>query len=277
MDVVILGANEQALELALSFLSKVNSITFFDRDLDLLENLQDEFENDSNDKLGIKFCSDLDFDQNHPLFIFDFLPDSEEKFNVLKQLRFGLLNGSLFFTTSKIYSVSKIASFLQDPKCVVGLQYLSPFENSQVIELVKGIHTSARSLERAKRIMADMGKEIMVVKDSPGFLLNRMTIVLINEAIHLLNEGLATPNEIDTEMELALGLKLGPLRLADHIGLDIVLSMLNSLYKGTGNPKFLPCSLLQNMVYSGYLGQKTNSGFYSYSAEILNFPHLKVY
>jgi 3-hydroxybutyryl-CoA dehydrogenase len=281
MNVVILGANEQAFSIAVLCKNKASSITFFDKDLDSLENLQDEIENVYEERLGIKskfiFSSILDIDLNHSVVSFDCLPDNEEKLNLLKQIRYGVSNGSLFFTTSKIYSVSKIASLLQDPRCVVGLQYLHPFDKSKMIELVKGIHTSTKALDRAKWLMTEMGKEITIVKDSPGFLLNRMTMVLINEAIHLLNEGIATPNDIDKAMELALGLKLGPLRLADSIGLDISLNMLNSLYQGTGNPKFLPCSLLQNMVYSGYLGQKTSSGFYSYSAEILNFPHLNGY
>jgi 3-hydroxybutyryl-CoA dehydrogenase len=283
MDVIILGSNEQALSLALACNHKAASITFIDDDTESLEYLQDEMEHMYENRLGFKkkltFTSDLDLDQNHnrPVAFFDYLPDNEEKLGYLKKSQIEAPNGSVFFTTSKIYSVSKIASHLQNPRNVVGLQYLQSFGKSKVVELVKGIHTSTKALERAKWLMGVLGKEMNIVKDSPGFLLNRMTMLLINEAIHLLNEGISTPHEIDKEMELGLGLMAGPLRLADEIGLDIILNMLNSLYQGTGNPKFLPCSLLQNMVYSGYLGQKSNSGFYSYSAEILYFPHLKVY
>ena len=281
MDVIIIGSNEQALSLAVSCIHKADSITFIDEDEDSLEFLQDEVEHVYKERLGFKkkfkFTSELDIDHNQPVLVFDYLPDNEEKLSYLKKSKIETPNGSVFFTTSKVYSVTKIASHLHDPRNVVGLQYLQSFEKSKVIELVKGIHTSTKALEKAKWLMGELGKEMNIVKDSPGFLLNRMTIVLINEAIHLLNEGISTPHEIDKEMELGLGLVAGPLRLADQIGLDIIINMLNSLYQGTGNPKFLPCSLLQNMVYSGYLGKKTNSGFYSYSAEILNFPHLKVY
>jgi 3-hydroxybutyryl-CoA dehydrogenase len=249
--------------------------------MELLENIQHELENGHGEiSININkfiFTSNFEQETNGLAVIFDFLPDNEEKINLLKQFYIKAPSGSVFFTTSKLFSVSKIASLIQDPRTVVGLQFLQSFEKSKVIELVKGIHTNQKTLEKANWLMSQMGKEITIVKDSPGFLLNRMTVVLINEAIHLLNEGISSPHDIDKEMELALGLTLGPLRLADLIGLDHILNMLNSLYQGTGNPKFLPCSLLQNMVYSGYLGKKTNSGFYSYSAEILNFPHLNAY
>lgn len=281
MDVLILGANEHALNLALLCKNKASSITFFDKDLDSLESLRAEAEKSYEEKFGgnskFRFCTSLDEVLDNPLVIFDFFTDNEDKLNLLKQIKFRSLCGSLFFTTSKVYSVSKIASLYHDPSCVIGLQYLQTFEQSKIVELVKGIHTSAKTLDRAKWLMTEMGKDITVIKDSPGGLLNRMTMVFINEAIHSLNEGIATPNEIDKVMELELGLKIGPLRLADMIGLDTILNMLNSIYQGTGNPRFLPCSLLQNMVYSGYLGQKTSSGFYSYSAEILKFPHLNAY
>jgi 3-hydroxybutyryl-CoA dehydrogenase len=281
MDVVILGANEDALSLALSWKNKAGFITFIEQDQELLENIQYELGNGQGEISGSMskfiFTSSFHIETNGLAVIFDFLPDNEEKINLLKQLYIEVSSDSVFFTTSKLFSVSKIASLIQDPRTVVGLQYLQSFEKSRVIELVKGIHTTTKTLEKANWLMSQMDKEITIVKDSPGFLLNRMTVVLINEAIHLLNEGISSPHDIDKEMELALGLTLGPLRLADLIGLDNVLNMLNSLYQGTGNPKFLPCSLLQNMVYSGYLGKKTNSGFYSYSAEILNFPHLNAY
>lgn len=281
MKIVILGSCDQALSLGLSCKNIASSITFFDKDIDSLESLRREAERSYEDSLIVRrkfiFSSNLNLDPNQPVVIFDYLSDNDEKLNLLKQINSELQNVSLFITTSKIHSVSKIASLSNDPKAIVGLQYLNSIEKSKVVELVKGIHTSSKVLDKAYRLMEEMGKEIIVVKDSPGFLLNRMTLVLINEAIHLLNEGIASPDEIDKEMELALGLDLGPLRHADNIGLDVILKMLNSLYQGTGNPKYLPCSLLQNMVYSGYLGRKSHSGFYSYSAEILNFPHLNVY
>lgn len=281
MDVLILGANDQALNFALCCISKVKTITFFDQDLDSLGTLQDDIEDfyDENSAMKEKFrySSRLVFDSDTPLLIFDYLPDNQKKLALLTQINLVSVHDVLFFTTSKLYSVSKIASLIENPRGVVGMQYLNSFENTKVIELVSGMHTSAKALEKAKWLMGEFGKEMTIVKDSPGFLLNRMTVVMINEAVHLLNEGVAAPTEIDKEMELSLGLNFGPLRLADTIGLDVVLDMLNSLYQGTGNPKYLSCSLLQNMVYSGYLGKKSNSGFYSYSAEILNFPHLNAY
>ncbi|WP_246476378.1 3-hydroxyacyl-CoA dehydrogenase family protein [Salicibibacter cibi] len=178
----------------------------------------------------------------------------------------------IFFTTSKINSVNYIASLTEDPKKVVGLQFIGYFESIKIVELIKGIHTSQKTLMDAQNILKKMDKEVIILKDSPGFMINRLVFTLINESIHLLNEGIGTPKNIDDEMELGMGMAIGPLKLADKIGLDNTLKILHHLYEETGNNKYLPCPLLKNMVNAGYVGVKSNVGFFNYSAEILDFP-----
>lgn len=278
VEIIILGTNKQAKSIALANRHLAKSITIFDEDIESLKKCNEDFERlvggDLNFHRKFKFTSTIFSPSTQRNIVFDCLEDNESKFEKLKLVNQEIKKVGVFFTTSKIHSISKIASIFDHPSAIVGLQYLHSFEITKAVELVMGIHTSMNVIEKAQMVMRELGKETILVKDTPGFLLNRMTIVMINEAINLLNEGISSPSEIDKEMELSLGMSQGPLRLADSIGLDVVLSMLISLYEGTGNPKFLPCSLLRNMVYSGYLGEKSNTGFYSYYGEILSFPNL---
>lgn len=277
MNIVILGTSKQALSLGLICKNVASSICFYHQDNNVLSDLKEQFEKnflEPTETMELYHFSSHLTDKFRSAVIFDFLPECDQKQKIIQQINAMQSTINLYFTVSKLHSVSQIASQFHDPKPIVGLQYLLSFEKTKIVELVKGMHTSPQALERAEWFMNELGKETVHIKDVPGNLLNRMALVLINEATHLLNEGVASPSDIDREMELALGLEMGPLRLADIVGLDSIQSMLFSLYQGTGNPKYLPCSLLQNMVYSGFLGRKTNSGFYSYSTEILNFPAL---
>ena len=280
MHVIILGSEKKSVGIAKSCLSIADSILIYDKDQPSLNNvrleLDEQIGKDHHLIEKLEYCSDLKMNYSGKSIVFDCISDQEKDITYLKQLFSELsLKASILFTTSQCYSVTYLASLTADPKRVVGLQFLTDFEGLKMVELIKGIHTAQTVLENAQHLLEQMGKNAIIVKDSPGFLLNRLVLVLINEAIYLLNEGIGTPKEIDSEMELSIGMKIGPLRLADTIGLDRILKMLNHLYEGTGNPKFLPCPLLQNMVDAGYLGVETNNGFFNYSADILNFPHLK--
>lgn len=278
MNLVFLGANDESLMIAKSLLKNADSLTFFDEDVHSLESIkremEDEYKSEYEQMMKVTFCTSGDF-ISQKSFYFDCLPDDESKAVLINQLFSHITNLEVFFTTSKLFSVSKIASFTSAAKQVVGLHYLQAFNQAEIVEVVKGIHTSTKTVEKAIKLMEDVKKEVLVMKDSPGQLLNRMMLVCINEAVHILNEGVASPSDIDKGMELSMGMSVGPLRLADNVGLDVVTQMLNALYQSTGHPKYIPCSLLQNMVYSGFLGRKTKAGFYSYSAEILSFPYMK--
>lgn len=279
MNVIILGVNESSIGLAKSCLLLFPSIIIFDRDDQQINYAEREINHFLNGREWVHGRVDYCTEINEPLTnedcVFDcmtYLKESQEFYSDLFEK---LTSVNLFFTTCKLYSVTYIASLLPNPKCVVGLQFLDCFEDAEVVELVKGIHTNQRTLDRAEQLMRKLNKDSIIMKDTPGFSLNRMVLVLINEAIQMLNEGIATPKEIDYELQAELGMNVGPLKLADKIGLDNILNMQNNLFNDTGNTKYLPCTLLKSMVDAGYLGVKSNAGFFNYSAEILNFPYLK--
>lgn len=279
MRAIILGSNKQAIGIAKVCMSIADAILFFDPNPSSLTNARnvvEEYIKEINILTPIlEYSTNLSKESTEKSIVFDCISEQVDDHDFLKYLfREASLRATIFFTSSKFHSVTYLASLTDEPKRVVGLQVLNSIEDTKIVELIKGIQTSQSVLGTAQKFINELGKEAIVLKDSPGFLFNRLVLVLINEAIHLLNDGIGTPKDIDREMELNLGMKIGPLKLADKIGLDHVLKILNQLYEETGNSKFLPNPLLKNMVNAGYLGVETNSGFFNYSAEILNFPYL---
>ncbi|MCZ2357491.1 MAG: 3-hydroxybutyryl-CoA dehydrogenase [Bacteroidia bacterium] len=173
-------------------------------------------------------------------------------------------NAILASNTSSI-SITQIAAVTKRSQSVIGMHFMNPVPMMKLVEIIKGYDTSASCLETILTISRDLGKEPVEVNDYPGFVANRILIPMINEAIYTLYEGIATKEAIDSVMKLGMAHPMGPLALADFIGLDVVLAILKVLYEGFGNPKFAPCPLLVNMVAAGHLGKKTGKGFYTYA------------
>lgn len=165
--------------------------------------------------------------------------------------------------TSSI-SITKIAAATQRPNQVIGMHFFNPVPVMKLVEIIKGYATSDAVTAQIIDLSKKLGKVPVEVKDYPGFAANRMLIPLINEAIYTLYEGIAGVEEIDTVMKLGMGHPMGPLQLADFVGLDVCLSICNVLYEGFGNTKYAPCPLLVNMVTAGKLGRKSGEGFYTY-------------
>ncbi|MGN6532153.1 MAG: 3-hydroxyacyl-CoA dehydrogenase family protein [Ginsengibacter sp.] len=165
--------------------------------------------------------------------------------------------------TSSI-SITKIASVTKRPEKVIGMHFMNPVPVMKLVEIINGYSTDKKVSESIMNLSKQIGKIPCEVNDYPGFVANRILMPMINEAIYALYENVAGVKEIDTVMKLGMAHPMGPLQLADFIGLDVCLSILNVLYEGFGNPKYAPCPLLVNMVNAGNLGIKTGEGFYKY-------------
>jgi 3-hydroxybutyryl-CoA dehydrogenase len=166
--------------------------------------------------------------------------------------------------TSSI-SITKIASVTSRPSQVIGMHFMNPVPIMKLVEVINGYATSKEVSQKIMDLSKTLGKIPVEVNDYPGFVANRILMPMINEAIYTLYESVAGVSEIDTVMKLGMAHPMGPLQLADFIGLDVCLSILKVLHDGFGNPKYAPCPLLVNMVTAGYLGRKSGEGFYDYS------------
>lgn len=160
--------------------------------------------------------------------------------------------------------ITKIGSVTKRPDKVIGMHFMNPVPVMKLVEVIRGYATSDEVTALIMETSKKLGKVPTEVNDYPGFIANRILMPMINEAIISLHEGVAGVEEIDTVMKLGMAHPMGPLQLADFIGLDICLSIMNVLYEGFGNPKYAPCPLLVNMVTAGYLGVKSGEGFYSW-------------
>ena len=166
--------------------------------------------------------------------------------------------------TSSI-SITRIASTTKSPDKVIGMHFMNPVPIMKLVEVIRGYSTSDGVTSTIMELSRSLGKVPVEVNDYPGFVANRILMPMINEAIYTLHEGVAGVEEIDTVMKLGMAHPMGPLQLADFIGLDVCLSILNVLHAGFGNPKYAPCPLLVNMVQAGHKGIKSGTGFYKYS------------
>jgi 3-hydroxybutyryl-CoA dehydrogenase len=171
---------------------------------------------------------------------------------------------ALIATNTSSISVTRLAAATKRPDRVIGMHFFNPVPVMQLVELIKGLQTSDATYAAVEAITRRIGKTPVKVKNSPGFVVNRMLCPMINEAIFALGEGLATPGEIDEAMKLGCNHPIGPLALCDLIGLDVELAVLNVLFEGFKDPKYRPAPLLVEMVEAGYLGRKTGRGFYTY-------------
>ena len=187
------------------------------------------------------------------------------KLSIFKQMdQFAPANCILSTNTSSI-SITKIAAVTKRADKVIGMHFMNPVPVMKLVEVIKGYSTSNETLQNIMELSKIIGKVPVEVNDFPGFVGNKILIPMINEAIITLHEGVAGVEEIDTVMKLGMAHPMGPLQLADFIGLDVCLAILKVLQDGFGNPKYAPCPLLVNMVTAGKLGVKSGEGFYNWS------------
>jgi len=165
--------------------------------------------------------------------------------------------------TSSI-SITKLAAATKRPDKVIGMHFMNPVPVMKLVEVIRGLATSDETYQRVRTLSEKLGKTALDCQDSPGFVSNRVLMPMINEAIFTLYEGVASPESIDGIMKLGMNHPMGPLTLADFIGLDVCLAIMNVLYEGFGDPKYRPCPLLRKYVDAGWLGRKSGRGFYEY-------------
>jgi 3-hydroxybutyryl-CoA dehydrogenase len=192
----------------------------------------------------------------------------ELKLEIFRQLDESAPPHAILASNTSSISITKIASVTKRPQSVVGMHFMNPVPVMKLVEIIHGYATSESVTDKIVDLTKKLGKIPCVVKDYPGFIANRILMPMINEAIYSLHEGVAGVEEIDTIMKLGMAHPMGPLQLADFIGLDVCHSILKVLHDGFGNPKYAPCPLLVNMVMAGKLGMKSGEGFYVYSSEI---------
>jgi 3-hydroxybutyryl-CoA dehydrogenase len=172
--------------------------------------------------------------------------------------------GTIFATNTSSLSITELASVTRRPDKVIGIHFMNPVPVMQLVEMVKGMQTSDEVYETAVKLVERMKKTPVESQDYPGFVSNRILMPMINEAVYTVYEGIAKSEDVDRVMKLGMNHPMGPLELADLIGLDTCLAIMESLYKGFGDSKYRPCPLLRNYVNAGWLGRKSNRGFYSY-------------
>jgi 3-hydroxybutyryl-CoA dehydrogenase len=183
---------------------------------------------------------------------------------LIQELDAGCRSDAIFATNTSSISVTRIAAASKAPDRVVGMHFFNPVPLMQLIEVIRALQTSDAVCDAVVNLAQSLGKTARVSNDSYGFVVNRVLIPMINEAINCAHEGVATPQDIDEMMKLGANHPMGPLALADLIGLDIVQEIMETLYQGFSDPKYRPSPLLKQMCAAGYLGRKTGRGFFAY-------------
>lgn len=257
-EVILLDISDSILEKAKQEIKNNTRFQAFFTKGDKKENSHEILQN-------IKFAINYDF-----LKTADFIIENvTEKWHLKKEVYEKIDNicpeDSVFAANTSAISITRIASATKRADKVLGIHFMNPVPIKPMVEMIRGYHTSIKSIEIAKKLLAQMGKECVIVNDSPGFVSNRVLMLTINEAIFLLQDRVASAEDIDKIFKTCFSHKMGPLETADLIGLDTILFSIEVLYESFNDSKYRPCPLLKKMVDAGLYGRKNGQGFYKYS------------
>lgn len=254
----LIDISEASLERGLATISK---------NLDRMVAKEKITENEKAETLGniTTYTSTVDGIKKTDLVVEAATENVDLKLKIFKQLDDACDEATILATNTSSISITQIAAATSRPEKVIGMHFMNPVPIMKLVEIIRGYNTSDEVTNTIMELSKTLGKVPTEVNDYPGFVANRILMPMINESIETLYNGVAGVQEIDTVMKLGMAHPMGPLQLADFIGLDVCLSILNVMYDGFKNPKYAPCPLLVNMVQAGKLGVKSGEGFYDYS------------
>ncbi len=280
--VAVVGAGIMGQGISQTVASMGTEVYLFDVNEDLLKaslkSLSDEMDHEierwgmtSSEKKAIlsriKASSDLDGACGAPLIIEAIPEDLTQKKELFARLDAICSPETIFVTNTSTLSISEIGAATQRPDRVIGLHFLNPVPKIPLVEIVKGLSTSDDTYNQIQDFARSLGKTPVKVFEYPGYVTTRIIVPLLNEAMHVLMEGVATASDIDNAIKLGYGFNIGPLALADKMGLDVVMAWMENLLNELSDHKYNPCPLLRKMVRAGHLGVKTGQGFFKYDNE----------
>lgn len=224
-----------------------------------------KYEKDLDEVLAkLHITDDLDSLQGTQFYLEAIIEDMDKKAELVEQVSSTADQTAVFATNTSSLSITALSMHFIAPENVIGMHFFNPTSMMELVEVVKGLNTSTETIEKTVLFAKELDKSPVLVNESPGFIVNRMLIPMINEAVTILAEGVATKEDIDKAMKLGANHPLGPLSLADLIGNDVCLSIMETLHQETGDPKYRAHPLLRQYVRAGFLGRKSKKGFYDY-------------